>query len=169
VNRLPIRLRLAFVFGLVLAVVFTTVGAFLYFRLGATLDERIADSLESRSSALATVLRGDAGGSYVDPALIAGEDGVAQVIGSDGSVVVAKILDTNDNGFGFDAQTCEFGDLIARGIIDPAKVVRSALQGAASIAGLLITTEAMVAEVPGPPPPELPGHHDHEDHLDMEF
>jgi chaperonin GroEL len=94
---------------------------------------------------------------------------IAANAGADGSVVVAKILDTNDNGFGFDAQTCEFGDLIARGIIDPAKVVRSALQGAASIAGLLITTEVMVAEVPGPPPPELPGHHDHEDHLDMEF
>jgi chaperonin GroEL len=94
---------------------------------------------------------------------------IAANAGADGSVVIAKILDTNDNGFGFDAQTCEFGDLIARGIIDPAKVVRSALQGAASIAGLLITTEAMVAEVPGPPPPELPGHHDHEDHLDMEF
>ncbi|MGH6825224.1 chaperonin GroEL [Methyloceanibacter sp.] len=94
---------------------------------------------------------------------------IAANAGADGSVVVAKILDANDNGFGFDAQTCEFGDLMARGIIDPAKVVRSALQGAASIAGLLITTEAMVAEVPGPPPPELPGHHDHEDHLDMEF
>lgn len=94
---------------------------------------------------------------------------IATNAGADGSVVVAKILDTNDNGFGFDAQTGEFGDLIARGIIDPAKVVRSALEGAASIAGLLITTEAMVAEVPGPPPPELPGHHDHEDHLDMEF
>jgi chaperonin GroEL len=94
---------------------------------------------------------------------------IATNAGADGSVVVAKILDANDNGFGFDAQTGEFGDLIARGIIDPAKVVRSALQGAASIAGLLITTEAMVAEVPGPPPPELPGHHDHEDHLDMEF
>jgi chaperonin GroEL len=94
---------------------------------------------------------------------------IAANAGADGSVVVAKILDSNDNGFGFDAQTCEFGDLIARGIIDPAKVVRSALQGAASIAGLLITTEALVAEVPGPPPPELPGHHDHEDHLDMEF
>jgi chaperonin GroEL len=94
---------------------------------------------------------------------------IAANAGADGSVVVAKILDTNDNRFGFDAQACEFGDLIARGIIDPAKVVRSALQGAASIAGLLITTEAMVAEVPGPPPPELPGHHDHEDHLDMEF
>jgi chaperonin GroEL len=94
---------------------------------------------------------------------------IAANAGADGSVVVAKILDTNDNGFGFDAQTGEFGDMMARGIIDPAKVVRSALQGAASIAGLLITTEAMVAEVPGPPPPELPGHHDHEDHLDMEF
>ena len=94
---------------------------------------------------------------------------IAANAGADGSVVVAKILDANDNGFGFDAQTGEFGDLIERGIIDPAKVVRSALQGAASIAGLLITTEAMVAEVPGPPPPELPGHHDHEDHLDMEF
>ena len=94
---------------------------------------------------------------------------IAANAGANGSVVVAKILDKNDNGFGFDAQTCEFGDLMARGIIDPAKVVRSALQGAASIAGLLITTEAMVAEVPGPPPPELPGHHDHEDHLDMEF
>jgi chaperonin GroEL len=94
---------------------------------------------------------------------------IATNAGADGSVVVAKILDANSNGFGFDAQTGEFGDLIARGIIDPAKVVRSALQGAASIAGLLITTEALVAEVPGPPPPELPGHHDHEDHLDMEF
>ena len=94
---------------------------------------------------------------------------IAVNAGANGSVVVAKILDKNDNGYGFDAQTCEFGDLMSRGIIDPAKVVRSALQGAASIAGLLITTEAMVAEVPGPPPPELPGHHDHEDHLDMEF
>ena len=59
--------------------------------------------------------------------------------------------------------------LIARGVIDPAKVVIAALEGAASIAGLLITTEAMVAEVPGPPPPELPGH-DHDDHHhDMDF
>ena len=59
--------------------------------------------------------------------------------------------------------------LLSKGVIDPAKVVVAALQGAASVAGLLITTEAMVAEVPGPPPPELPGH-DHDDHhLDMEF
>jgi chaperonin GroEL len=48
-------------------------------------------------------------------------------------------------------------------------IVLMALQGAASIAGLMIMTEAMVAEVPGPPPPELPGHHDHEDNLDIEF
>ena len=95
---------------------------------------------------------------------------IADNAGADGSVVVAKYSRHERQGFGFDAQTGEFGDLIARGIIDPAKArARSALQGAASIAGLLITTEAMVAEVPGPPPPELPGHHDHEDHLDMEF
>ena len=94
---------------------------------------------------------------------------IATNAGLDASVVVAKILERNDHAYGFDAQSGEFGDLIAKGIIDPAKVVRSALQGAASVAGLLIMTEAMVAEVPGPPPPELPGHHDHEDHLDMEF
>jgi heavy metal sensor kinase len=90
VNRLPIRLRLAVVFGLVMAVVFTVVGALLYLRLGATLDERIADSLESRTAALVTVLETDADGSGLDPAVIAGEDGVVQVIGQDGSLVVAS-------------------------------------------------------------------------------
>ncbi len=94
---------------------------------------------------------------------------IAANAGLDASAVVAKILERNDNDYGFDAQTGEFGDMMSRGIIDPAKVVRSALQGAASVAGLVITMEAMVAEVPGPPPPELPGHHDHDDHLDMEF
>jgi chaperonin GroEL len=89
--------------------------------------------------------------------------------GEDGSVVVAKILETNDSAYGYDAQTGKYGDLLSMGIIDPTKVVRSALQGAASVAGLLITTEAMVAELPGPPPPELPGHHDHEDLADIEF
>jgi chaperonin GroEL len=68
--------------------------------------------------------------------------------GADGSVVVGKILDNSDYGFGYNAQSGEYGDLISQGVIDPAKVVRSALQGAASIAGLLITTEAMVAERP---------------------
>jgi chaperonin GroEL len=89
--------------------------------------------------------------------------------GEDGSVVVAKILERNDNAYGYDAQSGQYGDLLSMGIIDPTKVVRSALQGAASVASLLITTEAMVVELPGPPPPELPGHHDHDDLLDMEF
>jgi chaperonin GroEL len=83
--------------------------------------------------------------------------------------VVAKILEKTKHAYGFDAQSGEYGDLMAKGIIDPAKVVRSALKGAASVASLLIMTEAMVAEVPGPPPPELPGHHDHDDNLDIEF
>ncbi|HLK82495.1 MAG TPA: chaperonin GroEL [Xanthobacteraceae bacterium] len=68
--------------------------------------------------------------------------------GEDGSVVVGKILDKEQYNYGFDAQTGEYGNLMTKGIIDPTKVVRCALQDAASIAGLLITTEAMVAEVP---------------------
>jgi chaperonin GroEL len=68
--------------------------------------------------------------------------------GEDGSVVVGKILEHDSYGYGFDAQTGEFGNLVTKGIIDPTKVVRIALQDGASIAGLLITTEAMVAEKP---------------------
>ena len=68
--------------------------------------------------------------------------------GEDGSIVVNKIQDEEAYAYGFDAQAGEFGDLVSNGIIDPTKVVRTALQDAASIAGLLITTEAMVAEVP---------------------
>ena len=68
--------------------------------------------------------------------------------GDDGSVVVGKILDKDAYAYGYDAQTGEYGNLVSKGIIDPTKVVRAALQGAASVAGLLITTEAMVAEVP---------------------
>jgi len=68
--------------------------------------------------------------------------------GEDGSVVVGKILDRATYAFGYNAQTGEYGDLTSQGVIDPTKVVRNALQGAASIAGLLITTEAMVAERP---------------------
>ena len=68
--------------------------------------------------------------------------------GEDGSLVVGKILDNNSYTYGLDAQTGEYGDLVGKGIIDPTKVVRTALQDAASIAGLLITTEAMVAEKP---------------------
>ena len=68
--------------------------------------------------------------------------------GDDGSVVVGKILERQAYSFGYNAQTGEYGDLTSQGVIDPTKVVRNALQGAASIAGLLITTEAMVAERP---------------------
>jgi chaperonin GroEL len=80
--------------------------------------------------------------------------------GEDGSVVVGKILEHDAYGYGFDAQTGEFGNLVTKGIIDPTKVVRIALQDGASIAGLLITTEAMVAEKPKketPMPPMPPG------------
>jgi chaperonin GroEL len=79
--------------------------------------------------------------------------------GEDGSVVVGKIQDKDAYAFGFDAQSGEFGNLVSKGIIDPTKVVRTALQDAASIAGLLITTEAMVAELPkkNPPAPAMPG------------
>ena len=68
--------------------------------------------------------------------------------GEDGSVIVGKILEKDQYNFGFDAQNSEYGNLVTKGIIDPTKVVRAALQNAASIAGLLITTEAMVAERP---------------------
>ncbi|MBV9741775.1 MAG: chaperonin GroEL, partial [Hyphomicrobiales bacterium] len=71
--------------------------------------------------------------------------------GEDGSVIVGKIQEKGDYAFGFDAQAGNYGDMFKKGIIDPAKVVRTALQDAASIAGLLITTEAMVAELPKKP------------------
>jgi len=73
---------------------------------------------------------------------------IAYNAGTDGSIVVGKLLDQNDANFGYDSQKGEFTDLVAAGIIDPVKVVRTALQDAASIAGLLITTEAMIAEKP---------------------
>ena len=73
---------------------------------------------------------------------------IALNAGEDGSVVVGKILDKEQYNYGFDAQSGEYVNLVSKGIIDPTKVVRCALQGAASVAGLLITTEAMVAEVP---------------------
>ena len=68
--------------------------------------------------------------------------------GEDGSVIVGKILENSKYAYGYNAQSHEYGDLVAQGVIDPTKVVRCALQDAASIAGLLITTEAMIAETP---------------------
>jgi chaperonin GroEL len=84
---------------------------------------------------------------------------IAENSGVEGSIVVNKILENKSETFGFDAQTEEYVDMIAKGIVDPAKVVRTALQDAASIAGLLVTTEAMVAETPKDTPamPAMPG------------
>ena len=76
--------------------------------------------------------------------------------GDDGSVVVGKILEKDQYAYGYDAQTGDYVNLVSKGIIDPTKVVRTALQDASSVAGLLITTEAMVAEVPKKQPPPMP-------------
>src|SRR5499426_3082644 len=85
---------------------------------------------------------------------------VAENAGTEGSIVVGKLLDSNDLNRGFDAQTGEYVDMVKAGIIDPTKVVRLALQNAASVAGLLVTTEAMIAEKPEKrPAPAMP--HDH--------
>jgi chaperonin GroEL len=73
---------------------------------------------------------------------------IAENAGEDGAVIAGKTLEKDDYYFGFDAQTGEFKDLVKAGIIDPTKVVRTALQDAASVSGLLITTEAMMAERP---------------------
>ncbi|RTL89758.1 chaperonin GroEL [Ancylobacter rudongensis] len=73
---------------------------------------------------------------------------IAENSGVEGSIVVGKVLESKDPNFGFNAQTEQFVDMIASGIVDPAKVVRTALQDAASVAGLLITTEAMIADAP---------------------
>jgi chaperonin GroEL len=73
---------------------------------------------------------------------------IAENAGEDGAVIAGKILDRDEYNWGFDAQTGEFKDLVKAGIVDPTKVVRTALQDAASVAGLLVTTEAMVAEKP---------------------
>src|SRR5712692_1092371 len=88
------------------------------------------------------------GVEIVRKALSAPARQIATNAGEDGSIVVGKILDKDQYDYGFDAQNGEYVNLVAKGIIDPTKVVRAALQNAASIAGLLITTEAMVAERP---------------------
>ncbi|WP_037462976.1 chaperonin GroEL, partial [Sinorhizobium fredii] len=84
---------------------------------------------------------------------------IAENAGAEGSIIVGKLREKTEFGFGWNAQTNEFGDLYDQGVIDPVKVVRTALQDAASVAGLLITTEAMVAEKPKKeaPLPPMPG------------
>ena len=90
----------------------------------------------------------DAGIAIVRKAIEAPLRQIAENAGVDGAVVAGKIRESGDAAFGFNAQTEEYGDIFAYGVIDPAKVVRTALEDAASIAGLLITTEAMVADKP---------------------
>ena len=91
-----------------------------------------------------------AGIAIVRKALQAPLRQIAENAGVDGSVVAGKVMDSEDPAFGFNAQTEEYGDMYKFGVIDPAKVVRTALQDAASVAGLLITTEAMIADKPEP-------------------
>ncbi len=105
----------------------------------------------------------NAGIAIVRKALEAPLRQIAENAGVDGAVVAGKVRESKDNSFGFNAQTEEYGDLFKFGVIDPAKVVRTALEDAASIAGLLITTEAMVADKPakegaaGPAMPDMGG------------
>jgi chaperonin GroEL len=82
---------------------------------------------------------------------------IAQNAGHDGAVVSGKLLDQSDTSFGFNASTDTYENLVAAGVIDPTKVVRTALQNAASVAGLLITTEATVSELPDDKAPSMPG------------
>jgi chaperonin GroEL len=81
---------------------------------------------------------------------------IAENAGEDGAVIGGKVLESKEYGYGYDAQTGEYKDLVKAGIIDPTKVVRIALQNAASVAGLLITTEAMIAERPQTRVPSQP-------------
>jgi len=97
--------------------------------------------------------------SIVRRALQAPARQIAENAGEDGAVVAGKIVDKGDYAFGYNAATGEYGNLVKQGVIDPAKVVRTALQDAASVAGLLITTEAMVAEKPKKKAPPMPGGH----------
>jgi chaperonin GroEL len=84
---------------------------------------------------------------------------IAENAGAEGSIIVGKLREKSEFAYGWNAQTNAFGDLYDQGVIDPVKVVRTALQDAASVAGLLITTEAMVAEKPKKdvPLPPMPG------------
>jgi chaperonin GroEL len=101
----------------------------------------------------------DAGVNIVRRALQAPVRQIAANAGAEASIVAGKILENKSGTFGYNAQTGEYGDLITLGIVDPVKVVRTALQDAASVAGLLVTTEAMIAEAPkkDAPMPAMPG------------
>jgi chaperonin GroEL len=100
-----------------------------------------------------------AGIAIVKRALQAPARQIASNAGAEASIVAGKILENKSATFGYNAQTGEYGDMISLGIVDPVKVVRTALQDAASVAGLLVTTEAMIAEAPkkDAPAPAMPG------------
>ena len=91
---------------------------------------------------------------------------IAQNAGHDGAVVSGKLLDQKNATFGFDAQKDEYCDLVKAGVIDPAKVTRSALQNAASISALMLTTEAMICEIPEK---KSPGHAHGNPQMDMDM
>ena len=99
----------------------------------------------------------EAGVNIIRRALQALVRQIADNAGDEASIVVGKILEKNEDNYGYNAQTGEYGDLIQLGIVDPVKVVRTALQNAASVASLLITTEAMIAELPKKDAPAMPG------------
>jgi chaperonin GroEL len=109
----------------------------------------------------------DAGIAIVRRALQSPIRQIAENAGVEGSIVVGKVLEARGQSFGYDAQKDEYGDLIEKGIIDPAKVVRTALQDAASIAGLMITTEAGVAEAPKKKDAQAGHAHSHMGGMDM--
>jgi len=97
------------------------------------------------------------GVNIIRKALQAPSRQIVENAGEDGAVIAGKLLENKDANWGFDAQSEKYCDMVKSGIIDPAKVVRAALQDAASVAGLLITTEAMVADKPEKNPPAMPG------------
>ena len=101
----------------------------------------------------------EAGVNIVRRALQAPARQIVSNAGDEASVVVGKVLEKNDANYGYNAQTGDYGDMVSMGIVDPVKVVRTALQDAASVAGLLVTTEAMVAELPAKEAaaPAMPG------------
>ncbi len=106
-------------------------------RAAKVLDKLVTDNTDQRT-----------GIEIVRRAIEAPVRQIAENAGAEGSIIVGKLRENSEFGFGWNAQTNEFGDLYSQGVIDPAKVVRTALQDAASVAGLLVTTEAMVAEKP---------------------
>ena len=125
-----------------------------YGRVRAMIDENGNQLEEAGPSRPVQVLGLSSVPGAGDSFIVAADERMARQIaenaGVDGAVVAGKVIESNDPAFGFNAQTEEYGDMFKFGVIDPAKVVRTALEDAASIAGLLITTEAMIAEKPEP-------------------